>query len=171
MVKYFVGALCFALVLGSCEKAESNELDDNFILLNAKSALLGSWQHIEKIPSGLSEADFRYFDVEWIYEFNSDATYSHLVNFYGSDDENPNEIVGQSETLGTYEIQRDSVFIKGTVISSWDKDFNPEPTTTKLSGEAFGSRFKITDDTLSLFYLSYPADAPLQTQMDYKRLQ
>ncbi len=171
MVKYFLGALCGVLVFNSCDKGESNDQDGDFFSLNAKSALLGSWQHIEKIPSGHSEADFRYFDVEWIYEFNSNATYSHLVNFYGFDDENPDEIIGQSETLGTYEIKRDSVFLKGKAMTSWEKGFNPEPTTTKLSGEAYGSRFEITDDTLSLFYLSYPADAPVQTQMDYKRLQ
>lgn len=171
MGKYFLGALCCALVFNSCEKTESNEQGDDFFPLNAKSALLGSWKHIEKIPSGHSEADFRYFDVEWIYKFNSDASYSHLINFYGFDDEDPDEIIGQSETSGTYEIRRDSVFIKAMAITSWEKGFNPEPTTAKLSGEVYGSRFKIIDDTLSLFYLSYPADAPVQTQMDYKKVQ
>lgn len=152
-------------------KGESNELDDDFFPLNAKSALLGSWRHIEKIPRDHSEADFRYFDIEWTYKFNSDASYSHLINFYGFDDEDPDEIIRQSETFGTYEVKRDSVFIQAKVITSWEKGFNPEPTTMTLSGEAYGSRFKITDDSLSLFYLSYPADVPVQTQMDYKRVQ
>lgn len=147
----------------SCEKFDSIEVP------NSNNPLVGKWLYIESIPSGLSEADFRYFDIEWVFEFNSDTTYSHLVNFHGFEDENPDEIIGQSETLGTYEIKADSLFLKATEITSWEKGFNPEPTTITLNGETYGSRFEIVGDTLTLFYISYPADAPQQTQMSYTR--
>lgn len=170
MVKYFLGALCCMLVFNSCEKGEGSEQGDDISLSNAKSALQGSWQQIEKIRSGLLEADFRYFDTEHIHKFDFDATYTSLVNIYGFDDDNPDEIIGQSETLGTYEFRGDSVFIKGKSQTSWDKNFNPKPTTILLTGEAYGSRFKITDDTLTMFYISFPSDGPVQTQMSYKRM-
>jgi len=149
----------------SCEKLDSVEVP------NSNNQLIGKWLHTESIPSGLSDADFRYFDVEQIFKVNSDATYSQLVNFYGFEDEDPDEIIGQSETLGTYEIRADSVFLKGTKNTSWEKGFNPEPTTTTLNGEAYGSRFEIIDDTLTLYYISYPADAPQQTQMSYTKAE
>ncbi|KKM62875.1 hypothetical protein LCGC14_1517290, partial [marine sediment metagenome] len=156
MIKYVFGILCISLSFLACERIDGNEEEKDTFKLSAESTVIGTWKTSEKIPSGRSEADFRYFDVDWIYEFNSDATYSYVINSYGFDDENPDEVIGQSETSGTYEVKGDSIFIKGKTNTSWEKGFNPEPTFTLLKEVANASKFQISDDTLSLYYLSYP---------------
>lgn len=61
----------------------------------------------------------------------------------------------------------DSVFLRSTVVRTWDRDFNGgavivTPVTGSPYGEA-GARFEIRNDSLVLHYLSYPADAPVET--------
>jgi len=163
ITKNIVGIMACIAVLFSCDKvAEVNYQEED---------LIGVWQRTDVIPSGLSEADFRYFDMELNYTFNSDGTYSYKVNFYGFKDENPDEIIGQSENLGTFEIKGDSLFIKDLQNTSWEKGFNPEPDTTYFENAAsYGSRFEVKEDVLTLYYISYPADAPVKTQMSYERV-
>jgi len=133
--------------------------------------LIGLWQRVDEIPSGRSEADFRYSDMESTYVFNDDNTYSYKVNTYGFKDENPDEIIGQSENLGTFSVKGDSIFLKDLQNTSWEKNFNPEPDTIYFEDlESYGSRFEIKDNVLTLYYISYPADTPIQTQMSYKRV-
>lgn len=74
------------------------------------------------------------------------------------------------KNMGTYEVIGDSVFMKAMVNTSWDKGFLPNPETIQLSGEAYGNKFKIKDETLTLYYISYPADAPVSTQASYEKV-
>ena len=131
--------------------------------------LIGSWVRIDRIPSGRSESDFRYFNIESTFKFRTDTYYSYTVDFYGFEDENPEEIIGSSVRKGTFEIVGDSLFFRDTETTSWEIGFRPEPETRILSGEKYGSRFDILARTLTLSYISYPADAPVQTQMEYVR--
>lgn len=164
-IRFSPGFLCSILLLLSCEQYTGGSADD------FESDIIGTWGHTDNFPSGLSEADFRFFDMVFTYTFNSDATYSHNIDFYGFKDENPDEIIGQSETVGTFEVREDSIFISARKNTSWEKGFNPEATTTVYpENEGYGSRFEITDKTLTLYYISYPADAPLLTQMSYQRI-
>lgn len=148
----------------SCEK--ENDVSVNFSI----ESLVGTWSRIDVIPSGRSAADFRYFDMETIHTFGIDGSHSNKVNFYGFKDENPEEIIGQTENKGTFRIKSDSVFIRATELTLWEKGFNPEPETVELNGAAYGSRFEIKDNLLTLYYISYPADAPVATQMSYQRV-
>lgn len=163
ITKRIFGVLASIVLLYSCDKvAEVNFQQED---------LIGKWQRTDVVPSGLSEADFRYFDMELNYSFNEDGTCSYKVNFYGFKDEDPDEIIGQSENIGTFEVKGDSVFIKDLQNTSWEKGFNPEPDTIHFEGAAsYGSRFEINDNVLTLYYISYPADAPMQTQMSYERV-
>lgn len=104
-----------------------------------------------------------------VYEFEADTNYSYTVDFYGFEDENPDEIIGSSVRKGTFEIDGDSIFFRDTETVSWEKGFKPEPETRILNGEKYGSRFSIVGSTLTLHYISYPADAPVQTQMEFER--
>lgn len=145
----------------SCEKTDSVSGD----------VLIGTWQLTESIASGRTAADFRYFTMESTFRFERDAKYSYTVDFYGFEDENPNEIIGSSERIGTFEVQGDRIFFKDIETTSWEKGFNPTPQTTTLNGQAYGNRFEIAENVLTLFYISYPADAPVPTQMSYKRVE
>ena len=107
--------------------------------------------------------------MESTFKFRADTNYSYTVDFYGFEDENPDEIIGSSVRKGTFEIVGDSIFFMDTETISWEKGFRPEPETRILDGEKYGNRFTILGRILSLSYISYPADAPVQTQMEYER--
>ncbi|WP_281540688.1 hypothetical protein [Maribacter aestuarii] len=154
----------FSISLISCEK------EDNVVANFSGKALVGTWSRVDEIPSGLSEADFRYFDMKTTQIFRIDGSHSYKVDFYGFKDENPNEIIGQTENTGSFEVKSDSVFIRAFENTSWESGFSSEPTTTILTGETYGSRFEINGKTLTLFYISYPADAPVAKQMSYQRV-
>tara|TARA_R110001583_G_scaffold111363_1_gene260407 strand:- start:6124 stop:6624 length:501 start_codon:yes stop_codon:yes gene_type:complete len=147
----------------------SCETDDSVPVDEYGAALLGSWSRTDVIPSGGSEADYRYFDMVATYRFLSDYSYSYTIDFYGFEDDDPEEIIGSSENTGTYRVEGDSVFIKAMVNTSWDKVFQPNPETIDLNVEAYASRFKIVDDKLTLYYISYPADAPIAAEISYIR--
>ncbi|WP_430966714.1 hypothetical protein [Spongiimicrobium sp. 2-473A-2-J] len=135
------------------------------------NALIGTWQRAESIPSGRSAADFRYFVMESTFRFGKDATYSYTLDFYGFEDENPNEIIGSSERIGTFEVKGDRIFFRDIETTSWENGFNPTPQTKALNGQVYENRFEIAENVLTLHYISYPADAPVQTQMSYKRVE
>ncbi|MDC6406767.1 MULTISPECIES: hypothetical protein [Maribacter] len=166
MKNSFLPGLFFVLILSiSCEKEDG---------INAElrgSAIIGTWNRFDEIPSGGIREEYRYFDVETLHTFELDGTYTYKVNYYGFKDENPNELMGQSENKGTFEVNNDSVFIRVFENTSWEKGFKPKPETILLNGEAYGNRFTIKNETLTLYYISYPADAPVQTQMSFKRLE
>ena len=158
----FVVLNCIVL-LYSCEKI----IEIN----NHEEDLTGEWRHTDIIPSGPHETGYKYFDVVSTISFETDAKYALEIDYYGFKDENPNEIIGSSKTLGNYQIRADSVFIKSLQNTSWEKEFNPEPYTVLYEdAKSSGSRFEINDNILTLYYISYPADAPVQTQMSYERV-
>lgn len=160
-IKNVLGIFACIAWIPSCDRVA----DVNY----EEADLVGTWQRTEETSSGLSEADFRYFDIESTYTFNGDATCSYSVNFYGFKDENPNEVIGRSENVGTFEIKGDSVFIKNIQSTSWEKGFNPEPDTLYFEDAArYAMRFEIQKNVLTFHYISYPADAPVQTQMSYE---
>ncbi|TLF43037.1 hypothetical protein [Maribacter aurantiacus] len=166
MKNSFLPGLFFVLILSiSCEKEDG---------INAElrgSAIIGTWNRFDEIPSGSIREEYRYFDVETLHTFELDGTYTYKVNYYGFKDENPNELMGQSENKGTFEVNNDSVFIRVFENTSWEKGFKPKAETILLNGEAYGNRFTIKNETLTLYYISYPADAPVQSQMSFKRLE
>ena len=153
------------LSLCSCDKPIAGAID----VLD--DGIIGKWLRTDVIPSGgLRGEDLRYFDIISAYTFNSDYTYSNKSDFYGFKDEYPDEIIGQSETIGTYQIKGDSIFIYAKQNTAWEKGFKPEPETIEYEDSiAYGSRFEIVGRTLTLYYISYPADAPVPTQMSYER--
>ncbi|MBD1260778.1 hypothetical protein HZY62_09290 [Maribacter polysiphoniae] len=163
-IKPFSIVLTLFFLLGSCEK-------ENAVSVNGLgSAIIGAWSRTDVVPSGVTYTDLRYFDIKTTYTFDSDKAYSYRVDFYGFEDENPEAIIGSSENVGTYEVRGDSLFIKAVAHTSWEKGFKPDPETTRLGGKAYGYKFGIVDDELTLYYISYPADAPVPTQMTFERV-
>ncbi|MGB5435792.1 MAG: hypothetical protein WBM98_07875 [Maribacter sp.] len=152
------------LILSSCDKENAVAVD------GYESDIVGSWSRIDVVPSGVSNTDLRYFDMITTYTFDPDKQYSYKVEIYGFEDENPEEVMGSSENIGTYEVSGDSLFIKAEVNTSWEKGFHPDPQTIMLNGIVYGTKFKIVADRLMLYYISYPADAPVPTQMGYDKV-
>ncbi|MEM8765438.1 MAG: hypothetical protein AAGD88_16575 [Bacteroidota bacterium] len=161
--KSIIGLIGLICIFSSCDNSEP--VPEPY----SGEDLVGGWARIDRIPSGSSESDFRYFNMEITYEFEKDTNYSYTVDFYGFEDENPDEIMGSSVRKGTFEIVGDSIYFRDKETVSWEKGYRPEPETRILNGEKYGSRFSIVGSTLTLHYISYPADAPVQTQMEFER--
>lgn len=153
------------LSLNSCEKGT----DVSTVIRD--SGLIGIWQHIEEIPSGGIKEDYRYFDMEALYTFEVDGTYTYKVNLYGFKDENPDELVGHFEDKGTFKVNNDSVFMTVFENTSWEREFRPEPETIEIKGEAYRNRFTVENEILTMYYVSFPADAPIQTHMSFERVE
>jgi hypothetical protein len=71
-------------------------------------------------------------------------------------------------TQGSFTVRGDSLFMRATTVRSWDRDFNGgvETVTAVADGGPYGSggaRFEVRKDSLVLHYISYPADAPVET--------
>ena len=76
---------------------------------------------------------------------------------------------------GTFVVRGDSLFKTPTVIRNWDRNFYGgavivTPVTWGGPYVNGGERYELTVGTLILHYLTYPADAPVETMTSYSRL-
>jgi hypothetical protein len=104
--------------------------------------------------------------------FEADGTFMHatyMYGIYGGDD-----LAAYARTSGTYEIDGDRVILTATKEAIWDS-FNgsasPE-TVRQVNYVLFDqARFRISWPTLTLDYLTYPADAPVPTTLSFMSLR
>ncbi|MEE1964482.1 hypothetical protein V1387_17470 [Allomuricauda taeanensis] len=87
------------------------------------------------------------------YTFMGDSTYEFRSDSYGFNGKPITELTGFSEVSGVFEVEGDSLILQAA-----------------QSEGVFKSKFWIKDDVLHLEYISYPADAPVLTQMEYDRI-
>ena len=119
-----------------------NHEDDGIEETNA-SDLIGSWSETRNQGDGLTIST---------YTFESDFTYEFEFESFGYNGKPITELTGSSEIHGTFEVETDSVIFR-----------------TSSSG-FLKSKFWIEDDVLHLEYISYPADAPILSQLEYNRV-
>jgi hypothetical protein len=92
----------------------------------------------------------------------------------------PGELVAYSRAEGGFVVRNDSRFTRANFIRTWDRDFNggkesvsqvdyilPRPGQPDDSG----AHFEVTEESLTLHYLSYPADAAVETAASYERVR
>ncbi|WP_108425469.1 hypothetical protein [Flagellimonas amoyensis] len=87
------------------------------------------------------------------YTFMADSTYGFSSDFFGFNGKPLTELTGFSEVSGVFEVEGDSLILRAAQSEGF-----------------FKSKFWIKDDVLHLEYISYPADAPVLTQMEYDRV-
>ena len=79
--------------------------------------------------------------------------------------------ISQSETIGVFEIKGDSLFLVGKQHKFCEEGFQPEPLIIELKETmSFDSRLEIENKKMILYYISYPADAPVNAEIDYNRV-
>jgi hypothetical protein len=88
----------------------------------------------------------------------------------------PGILFAYSTTEGTFTVRGDSIFLRATINRNWDRDFyGGEVRVTPVSSTGTygpgGARFEILGQTLLLHYLSYPADAPVETTESLLRVR
>lgn len=85
-------------------------------------------------------------------------------------------LVAYSTSEGKYAIRNDSIFMGTVVNRDWARDFYGgkvivTPVTTTGQYADHGARYEVSSETLVLHFLTYPADAPIETMASYSRIR
>ena len=156
--------IILSLTLGSCRDATAPDL----------GLLVGEWADTPYVDKGgLSYQQFLTIrgDRSYMKDFRIHAAGSAS---------GPGELIGYSIAEGNVSARNDSLFLQPHVLRTWDRYFNggresvsqvdyslPQPGRPDNSG----SRYEVRSETLRLHYLSYPADAPVETEATYFRVR
>ncbi len=125
--------------------------------------LVGSWHATESVqPAGSMERIFR-FEPDWRFE--------ERILFYGVYGDPASHLSASTVITGHYTRDHDRILLQGERETDWDGTYYPDPVTRDLGGTTLlDARFQIVLDQLTLFYDSYPADAPVPTTMRLTRM-
>ncbi|MBA4744624.1 MAG: hypothetical protein H2058_05155 [Muricauda sp.] len=106
--------------------------------------LLGSWSKTYEQEQGIIINN---------YTFNVNSTFKRRIEWFGFNGAPKTELTESSEYTGTFEVEGDSLFFRN------------------LEGQGgFNSKFWIKNNVLHLEYITYPADAPVLTQIKYEKI-
>jgi hypothetical protein len=87
----------------------------------------------------------------------------------------PNELSGSSRTVGHYQIDGRRLQLQPDSLILFDT-FSPEAGVVVITPYPYdrvpfdGATITVSDDRLTLNYLSYPADAPVPTERQFRRV-
>ncbi|CAN5923180.1 hypothetical protein BH11GEM2_BH11GEM2_35560 [soil metagenome] len=154
-----------AVMLGSCRDATAPDL----------GLLVGQWADTPYVTRYDGKTSQQFLTIR--------ADHSYLTDFrtYAVGGANgPGELVAYSRAEGGFVVRNDSLFMRANFIRTWDRDFNggkesvsqvdyilPRPGQPDDSG----AHFEVTEEALTLHYLSYPADAAVETAASYVRVR
>jgi len=140
----------------SCEKrADELMINDN--------VLIGTWADtIKASPGG-------YYIYELVFDNNNSFTdRSGAYGIYNG--QHNNELSGWYVRTGNYELAENKISFSAEKTISWDSFFGGNPITTNDKQVIFlNCTFKISNDTLELNYITFPADGPENTIAKYKK--
>lgn len=89
------------------------------------------------------------------------------------------ELVAYSRAEGSFSVRNDSLFEHAIFIRTWDRSVNGGKETVTQVGDrrlqpgqpdTSGAHYEVSAGTLRLNYLSFPADAAVETEMTYFRV-
>ena len=127
--------------------------------------LVGSWIETEALsPRGT---------MDGILTFHGDGRFRWRVQSYGVyPDHAENELSAWTEIRGAHEVDGDRLYFEPRTMTWYDRFYeDPGPFTVGAGGPLFDqAAFEIRGDELVLRYLSYLADAPVESTMRLKRL-
>lgn len=143
------------LLISSCEK----KVDDKLI---GDDILIGTWADTENALSG------GYYVNELIFDNSSFTEKSNSYGIYNEQDNN--ELSGWFVRTGNYELYKNKITFNAKEVVSWDSFTGGEPITTNESKVIFENcTYTINNNILELNYITYPADAPVNTIRQYKK--
>ncbi len=161
-----LGRLCVVLsfTLASCRESISPDL----------GSLVGQWADTPYVDKG-------GISYQQFLTIRADRSYTRDFRIHAAASASePGELIGYSIADGHFFVRSDSLFMQPDFLRTWDRYFNsgkesvsqadyilPQPGQPDRSG----SRFDVSEETLRLHYLSYPADAPVETEATYFRVR
>ncbi len=124
----------------------------------------GSWHAREALqPAGT---------MERILRFDPDGRYEHRTLDYGIYGQPASKLSAYVSETGHYTRTANQLVLQAEADTTWDSEFYPRPIIRDISAHPpFEARYELSGDELVLYYLSYPADAPVPTTMRLRRLR
>ncbi len=137
-----------------------------------------------------TEPEFRSILGRWVtqrFDLGPSASYEHHLTFspfrrfasevrnYGSyPGQGPEEFSGYSRVEGTYNIDGNRLRFSPKRLVWWDLFYGKNSPTQTIEPYPYGSLFddarsEIVGDRLTLRYVSYPSDAPVETTLELIR--
>ena len=124
--------------------------------------LVGSWAVHETLrPRG---------SMDRVLAFDSDGRFTFTVNTYGVY-ENTDALSAYEKLRGHYAVESNRLVLELRSNEIWDSFYkNSTPSTSAITGTLFDDcMFSIAGNELRLRYTSYPADAPVPTELILRR--
>jgi len=154
--------ITISFTLWSCKN-----YDDELGSINnfTSNDLFGIWT--DTLKSGSSGTTIN------VLTFNPNGTFVSSTNSYGVySGQKSNNLSGYFEYYGNYVLSIKNIYFKSQQSISWDSFTGGNPVKTLKDEVIFEScTYKISNDTLNISYISYPADAPIATNRQYKRTE
>ena len=134
---------------------------------DSQATLVGNWLSRESLsPSG-------YYTTRLT--FAADGAFTDSVRMFGCySGQSGNDLCAYTIMSGTYTTQGNKLVTKISRIATWDRFYgaNSPETVQNVNTTLFDQgHFRITALTLTLDYLSYPADAPEPTTKVFLRAE
>lgn len=126
--------------------------------------VVGSWAAQENLQPRGSMQEFL--------AFAGDGTFSYSVVSYGL--YGGNDVSAYIRMSGTYEVDGDQLTTIVKRTATWDSFYGPSSpeTVDEVQRTIFDhARFRIVGRTLTLDYITYPADAPVPTSKSFMSLR
>ena len=148
--------LCLAIATGvvSCNSSTESE-----------SGLIGSWISTESLsPSGHMTTQL---------SFAGDGTFTDAIRTFGVyPGQSRNDLSSYTIMSGTYTTDGDQLESNVSRVETWDRFHGADspPTVRNVNTTVFDQgRFRISGFSLTLDYLTFPADAPVPTTKAFIR--
>ncbi|HKC79896.1 MAG TPA: hypothetical protein VKB91_01795, partial [Gemmatimonadaceae bacterium] len=95
----------------------------------------------------------------------SNSNFTYAANNYGVySGESPGTLSGYTNISGTYQMDGDRLVLTANRIATWDAFYGGREKVEQVNSILFEqARFRIVENTLTLDYITYPADAPVPT--------
>lgn len=159
-----IAVISLSILFVSCEKNEDTFNDEKGI---EEPELIGSWVRVDTIS--VHQRSYKYFNTREITYFASNKFFDKIEYIkVDSNLLNP-EKKGFQSLSGTYSIQGNKIRYTLLEASFFEEDFPTMTRTEKYANAKDSVSYTINGTVLTLNYLSYPADAPVETNMVFKR--
>jgi hypothetical protein len=151
-------AVFFIALFSSCDK-ENNTLKD----LNVLS---GTWRDsVVALPRGYYINELKVMN---------NSTFTSKGSSYGIyNGQSANDLTGWFEYSGTFTLNSNNINFTSHKFTSWDSFYVGSQPQTKIQDQIIfeNCTFKIEGEILEINYTTYPADAPVNTMRQYKRIK
>lgn len=141
----------------------------NRLVAPTSDALTGEWVGPRETWSDGVSPDH----MDRLVTFGADGSYRFEVRIYGAYGQPAAQLSSWSKTEGRYRLEGDRLLVKLEATTSWDSfygaDSQERVERLDSSGYADSGQLRLRGDELVHTYLSYPADAPVETVMVYRR--